>query len=206
MIHLDHRFKVDTYDNDFYCGIDPVDNRFFVGRSEAVFNPTFSERLKSEDDIRQLNTDRLNEQLLLHSFKNLKHILARQVIQYRIVYTKDRLLTRQKQEDRYTTFSPLYNTYYIPYDSNFAKKVRGSKIGIIITKQYRGSNLDDMRDFPIKSIESFKNRYNVIFMKYDERINIKKYQIMKDLNHLIPIKKLGDSEVEITETINSSNY
>ena len=38
-----------------------------------------------------------------------------------------------------------------------------------------------MRDFPIKSIESFKNRYNVIFMKYDERINIKKYQIMKDL-------------------------
>ena len=29
---------------------------------------------KSEDDIRQLNTDRLNEQLLLHSFKNLKYI------------------------------------------------------------------------------------------------------------------------------------
>ena len=97
MIYLDHRFEIDTYDNDFYCGVDPSDSRFFVGRSEVIFNRTTPELLKTEYNIRSLNEERSMEQILLASLKNLRSILHRQVIKYRVIYIKENLLTRQKK-------------------------------------------------------------------------------------------------------------
>jgi hypothetical protein len=204
MIYLDHRFEIDTYDNDFYCGIDPSDSRFFVGRSEVIFNRTTPELLKTEYNIRSLNEERSMEQILLTSLKNLRSILHRQVIKYRVIYIKENLLTRQKKNSRYTTFSPDYNTYYISYDSNFAKKIRGTKLGIIIENEYRGNDLTDMREFPVRSLEQYKNRTNVLFLKYLFRT--KSYQCMVDRNDILLLQKLGDSEAEINETINTSNY
>ena len=204
MIYIDHRFEIDTYDNDYYCGMDPSDGRFFVGRSESVFNQTNPELLKSEDAIRRLNETRINQHILLASFRNINSILSRQVIKYRVIYIKENLLTRNKKNRRYTSFSPLYNTYYIPYDSYFAKKVRSTRIGIILENEYRGNSLSDMREFPVRSLEQYKNRSNVLFLRYHSRLE--SYQCMIDRNFIIPVDKLGDSEAEILETINTNNY
>ena len=204
MIHIDHRFEIDTYDNDYYCGIDPSDSRFFVGRSEVIFNRTTPELLKDEQDIRRINASRSMTKILLASFRNIKSILSRHVIKYRVIYIKENLLTRQKKNRRYTSFSPLYNTYYIPYDSYFAKKVRSTRIGIILENEYRGNNLTDMREFPVRSLEQYKNRSNVLFLRYHSRLE--SYQCMTDRNFIIPVDKLGDSEAEILETINTNSY
>ena len=61
-----------------------------------------------------------------------------------------------------------------------------------------------MREFPVNSLEQYKNRTNVLFLKYLFRT--KKYQCMVDRNDILPLQKLGDSEAEINETINTSSY
>ena len=123
------------------CGIDPADNRFFVG-TKSVFAVTNPKICKSENDCFNIY-DGVLAQKLATSYKYLKNIGIKGVLQGDLMFTDD-LKNVRIDEQEFLTFRPNTITYAAPSKSKLAEQIRTAKIGIVFHTKYTGDSLQEM--------------------------------------------------------------
>jgi len=126
-----------------FAGTDPEDGKFFVG-TKGVFNVT-PKLVKTTKDLDQFHAGlRPKLKLALKYFSKLG-IPEGVVLQGDMMYTKDELETKVIEGVKYLIFQPNTIVYAIPLDSNFAKRIMKTQIGIVWHTTYSGGpKLADM--------------------------------------------------------------
>lgn len=121
------------------CGIHPKTKKFFVG-TKAVFNQKNPKICYNIADIMYYYPDNPNLGEVLHlCLHKLRELGITNVLQGDLMYTKANPSTSMLQwPSGYTafTFTPNTVTYAIPYYTDLANKIMGSKLGIIFHTEY----------------------------------------------------------------------
>lgn len=126
-----------------FAGIDPSDGKFFVAK-KSVFSSKGEVYKKPEDvDNARIKGD-LNTKLKL-ALQHLPSLgIKSGVIQGDFLFDKDSLETKTIDGVEHITFHPNTIVYAVPKDSEMAKKILSSEIGIVWHTKYTGSSLPDM--------------------------------------------------------------
>lgn len=127
-----------------FCGTDPEDGQFFVG-TKAIFNAT-PKLIKKQSDLDLFGIKGgLREKLsiALEEMPKLK-IPRGTVLQGDILFTSGDIEFKKIDGDNYITFQPNTILYAVPSSSELARKMIGSKIGLIFHTTYTGSTISEM--------------------------------------------------------------
>ena len=123
------------------CGIDPSDNKFFVG-TKSVFAKTAPKLVKSVSDARTMYDGVLAEKLA-SSFVYLKNAGIKGVLQGDLMFTNDK--KREKIDGKiYTTFRPNTITYAVDPNTKLGKEIGKAFLGIVFHTKYTGTTLQTM--------------------------------------------------------------
>lgn len=141
-----------------FAGIDPSDNRFFVAK-KSIFNKN-SKVYKSATDIDADTSGDLNAKLQ-DALKYLPELGIKGVVQGDFLYSRNDLSTKTIHGKRYVTFQPNTILYAIGADSDTAKNVLNSKIGIVWHTSYVGDAFEDMNAVYDVDVSGFKTSKNV---------------------------------------------
>ena len=141
-----------------FAGIDPSDNRFFVAK-KSIFNKN-SKVYKSATDIDADTSGDLNAKLQ-DALKYLPELGIKGVVQGDFLYSRNDLSTKTIHGKRYVTFQPNTILYAIDADSDTAKNVLNSKIGIVWHTSYVGDAFEDMNAVYDVDVSGFKTSKNV---------------------------------------------
>ena len=141
-------FKVTTkYDGApaIIFGVHPVTGKFFVG-NKSVFakTPKINYSLK---DIERNHGDSPGLVVKLQAaFNNLRklNIPHGEVYQGDMMYTPDDIKLENIEGKEHLTFTPNTLTYAVPHNSEDAKRIAASKMGIIVHTGYRNFGTKDM--------------------------------------------------------------
>lgn len=126
-----------------YCGIDPEDNKFFVAK-KGLFAKT-PKMYKTQEDIdRELSGD-LNEKFSIALKEFAKLGIKSGVYQGDLMFTKGDLKSETIENEKYITFQPNTIVYAVPQNSNLAKQILNSRIGVIWHTTYSGNSIQDMK-------------------------------------------------------------
>jgi hypothetical protein len=123
------------------CGIDPLDNQFFVG-TKSVFAKTAPKVCKSEADI-----DRFYSGVLANKLKAAFKYLNGKVfgvLQGDLMFTDDKRYERIEGK-QYITFRPNTLTYGAEQGSPIGKQIERAQLGIVFHTKYTGKSLAEMR-------------------------------------------------------------
>lgn len=130
-----------------FAGTDPADGRFFVG-TKAVFGkiPKMNKRItdinRNHADVKRGDSTQDKSQLrkkLKTAFKTLKNIgIEGYVLQGDMLYTKDSIREATIDGDNHLVFKPNTITYAVPTDSELAKKIKNTDMGIVFHTMYTG--------------------------------------------------------------------
>lgn len=136
-----------------FAGTDPSDGKFFVG-TKGVFAKT-PKLNKSPEDIETNHADTTKngepvskEGLrgkLNSSLQHLKDLGINGVIQGDLLWTKGDLKTVTIEGEKYIAFKPNTITYVVPENSETAREMMASEIGIVFHTSYEGDSLEDMK-------------------------------------------------------------
>lgn len=127
------------------CGIDPADNRFFVG-TKSVFAKGEPRRCKSENDIVNWYSDKPELAAKLSAaLKYLPKIGLGGVVQGDLMFTEGDLNVVNVNEEDCYVFTPNTITYAVPVNSNLGQRIARAKIGIIFHTAYEGDSIDTMK-------------------------------------------------------------
>lgn len=129
-----------------FCGLDPVDQKFFVG-TKGVFakNPKVC---KSEQDVDEFYPSTgLNPKLKLAlSLLSQANIPAKEVWQGDMMWTTGDLSSENIDGNPYTTFQPNTIVYAVPSGTALDKEIKKSQLGIVFHTKYTGGpTLADMK-------------------------------------------------------------
>jgi hypothetical protein len=124
-----------------FAGTDPSDGRFFVAK-KGVFNKN-PKVYKTEEDIKADVTGDLADKLTL-ALKYLPSLGIKGVVQGDFLYSKSDLRAETIDGQKYLTFHPNTIVYAIPYDSQLAKTLKRTQIGIVWHTSYKGSSFENM--------------------------------------------------------------
>tara|TARA_Y100000389_G_scaffold131905_1_gene129278 strand:- start:1425 stop:2654 length:1230 start_codon:yes stop_codon:yes gene_type:complete len=141
-----------------FAGIDPSDSRFFVAK-KSIFNKN-SKVYKSATDIDADTSGDLNAKLQ-DALKYLPELGIKGVVQGDFLYSRNDLSTKTIHGKRYVTFQPNTILYAIDADSDTAKNVLNSKIGIVWHTSYVGDAFEDMNAVYDVDVSGFKTSKNV---------------------------------------------
>ena len=141
-----------------FAGIDPSDNRFFVAK-KSIFNKN-SKVYKSATDIDADTSGDLNAKLQ-DALKYLPELGIKGVVQGDFLYSRNDLSTKTIHGKRYVTFQPNTILYALDADSDTAKDVLNSKIGIVWHTSYVGDAFEDMNAVYDVDVSGFKTSKNV---------------------------------------------
>ena len=141
-----------------FAGIDPSDNCFFVAK-KSIFNKN-SKVYKSATDIDADTSGDLNAKLQ-DALKYLPELGIKGVVQGDFLYSRNDLSTKTIHGKRYVTFQPNTILYAIDADSDTAKNVLNSKIGIVWHTSYVGDAFEDMNAVYDVDVSGFKTSKNV---------------------------------------------
>lgn len=126
------------------CGIDPEDNKFFVG-TKSVFNKTTPKVCKSLNDIESLYSEQPGlAEKLVSAFKHLRKLGISGVLQGDLMFTEGDITTVAVDNEDCYVFTPNTITYAVPVNSQLGKRISRAKLGIIFHTSYEGENLKDM--------------------------------------------------------------
>ena len=114
-----------------FAGTDPRDGKFFVAK-KGIFNKE-PKVYKNYADIEADTSGDLTDKLKA-AFDALKDAGIKNVIQGDIMFTKKDLKKEKIDGQKYVTFHPNTIVYAVPADSDLAKKITSSNIGIVVTK------------------------------------------------------------------------
>jgi len=124
-----------------FAGINPENGKFFVG-SKSVFNVTPKINYTNAD-IDQNHTGGLAAKLKV-ALASLSKLGIKNVLQGDMMYSDD-LSSAKIDGVNYITFTPNTITYAVPTDSDLAKQIVKSKMGIIFHTEYTGKDMQSMK-------------------------------------------------------------
>jgi len=124
-----------------FAGINPENGKFFVG-SKSVFNVTPKINYTNAD-IDRNHTGGLAAKLKV-ALASLSKLGIKNVLQGDMMYSDD-LSSDTIDGVNYITFTPNTITYAVPTDSDLAKQIVKSKMGIIFHTEYTGSDMQSMK-------------------------------------------------------------
>ena len=124
-----------------FAGINPENGKFFVG-SKSVFNVTPKINYTNAD-IDRNHTGGLAAKLKV-ALASLSKLGIKNVLQGDMMYSDD-LSSDNIDGVNYITFTPNTITYAVPTDSDLAKQIVKSKMGIIFHTEYTGSDMQSMK-------------------------------------------------------------
>jgi hypothetical protein len=126
-----------------FAGIDPRDGQFFVAK-KGIFakNPKV---YKSHEEIdADMEADLAKK--MKAAFDAMSQMgISTGVIQGDIMFTQDDLKTETIDGQKYVTFHPNTIVYAVPADSEDAKEIKKSKVGIVLHTTYTGDTLESMK-------------------------------------------------------------
>ena len=127
-----------------FAGKDPKDGKFFVG-TKSVFN-VGAKLNKTPADIRKNHESPGLQTKLMLALKHFKKLGIEGILQGDILFTKEDLKTAKIDGESYIIFKPQLITYAVPADSELAKQILSSDIGVVWHTQYVGGpELKDMK-------------------------------------------------------------
>ena len=124
-----------------FAGIDPSDGKFFVSK-KGIFNKN-PKVYKTNADIDADTSGDLNTKLKL-ALAELPKLGIKGVIQGDFLYAKEDLKEVNIGDEPHITFHPNTIVYAVPKDSELAKEILGSKIGVVWHTRYRGDSFESM--------------------------------------------------------------
>ena len=123
------------------CGVDPADNRFFVG-TKSVFAKTEPKICKTRADIYKFYNGELASKLET-SLQYLPRTVISGVLQGDLMFTNDKRFQTIKGKG-HVTFTPNTITYAVETGTPLASKIQSAQMGIVFHTKYTGQSLDQM--------------------------------------------------------------
>jgi hypothetical protein len=219
-----------------FAGTDPADGKFFVG-TKAVFGkiPKMNKRItdinRNHGDVKRGDSTQDKSQLrkkLKAAFKSLKNIgIEGYVLQGDMLYTKDSIREATIDGENHIVFKPNTITYAVPVESDLAKKIKSTDMGIVFHTMYTGGpTIHDMsasfgfkadRLTPHSSVwfddATFKDVSGQVQLTPEETAMIRElirecknhFWQIKDVIDFVNIKdQISDLKVELKAHINSA--
>ena len=125
-----------------FAGIDPADGKFFVAK-KSVFNID----PKLYKSIAEIDADKLSAALnskFKVAFEEFSKLGIKDVLQGDLMFTDD-VSTETIDGKSFYTFQPNTIVYAVDVNSDFGKKIKNAKIGVVWHTTYKGSSLPDMK-------------------------------------------------------------
>ena len=145
-----------------FVGIDPEDGQFFVG-TKGVFNAVPKLNKTPEDIDANHPSEGLNKKLKL-ALKYLPALgIKGRVLQGDIMFSQEDLTVKNIKGEKYLTFQPNTIAYAIPVNSQLAKDIKKTKLGVVFHTEYKGSSLQSMSAKFGPDIKGLKKTANVWF-------------------------------------------
>ena len=136
-----------------FAGIDPNDGQFFVAK-KGIFNKN-PKVYKSYADIEEDTSGDLQTKLKI-AYDELSKLGIRGVVQGDIMFTANDLKTETIDGKKYLTFHPNTIMYAIPVDSQEAKRIQKSRIGVVFHTSYDGATFETMKASYGVDVDKFK--------------------------------------------------
>jgi len=142
------------------CGIDPENNKFFVG-TKSVFAKTAPKINYTHQDIKRNYSDSPElASKLKFALDNLSKVGIRGILQGDMLFTNSDLELVTIDGTEYVSFRPNTIRYVVPKSSELATKILSSKIGIVFHTTYTGNKISDLKANFGANISSLKNTTN----------------------------------------------
>ena len=120
-----------------FAGTNPENKKFFVG-TKGVFNKDAKLNYTPEDIDRNHPAEGLNRKLKI-ALEELSKLNIKGVIQGDMMYTSEDLKDETIDGEEFLTFKPNTIVYAIPKNSDLAKEISSSKMGIVFHTKYTGN-------------------------------------------------------------------
>ena len=144
-----------------FCGINPENNRFFVG-TKSIFNATPKINY-TVSDISRNHGGALADKLAV-ALKYLPSLGIKGVIQGDLLFTSDDKKMANVNGEKSIVFTPNTITYATPVAStDMYNKIRAARIGIIFHTSYRGKTIKTMKASFGASVGGLRQNKNVFF-------------------------------------------
>ena len=144
-----------------FCGIHPETDKFFVG-TKSVFNKNPKINYTNADiDRNHGHAPGLVSKLKV-ALKHLKGVVVGGVYQGDLLYTKEDLSNETIDGEKFIVFTPNTITYAIPFDSDMAKKIKQTQMGIAFHTKYTGKDMSNMKSSFGVTKNSFKKKNSVL--------------------------------------------
>lgn len=124
-----------------FAGIDPSDGKFFVAK-KGIFNKD-PKVYKTPTDIDADTSGDLNTKLKI-ALEELSKLGITGVVQGDFLYSKEDIREVDIDGESYITFHPNTIVYAIPKNSQLAREILASRIGVVWHTTYRGNTLESM--------------------------------------------------------------
>ena len=143
-----------------FVGINPENDKFFVG-TKSVFNKGTAKINYTNADITRNHGGGLADKLKV-ALKELKSVVVGGIYQGDMLFTKSDLEKKEINGESFVTFTPNTITYAIPSDSDMAKKISKSSMGIAFHTKYTGKDMASMKASFNVTKNSFKTNSKVL--------------------------------------------
>ena len=143
-----------------FVGINPENDKFFVG-TKSVFNKGTAKINYTNADITRNHGGGLADKLKV-ALKELKSVVVGGIYQGDMLFTKSDLEKKDIDGESFVTFTPNTITYAIPSDSDMAKKISKSSMGIAFHTKYTGKDMESMKASFNVTKNSFKTNSKVL--------------------------------------------
>jgi hypothetical protein len=144
-----------------FVGFHPQTNQFFVS-TKSIFNKVPKIAYNDHDvDVLFGESPGLAKKLKL-AIRYLPQLNIRGILQGDFLYSKEELETKNIDGETFLIFKPNTITYAIPKNSDSAKKIEDSVIGIAFHTRYTGERIESLKASPMTKsdvIHSTKDVY-----------------------------------------------
>lgn len=124
-----------------FAGTDPSDGKFFVAK-KGIFNKN-PKVYKTNKDIDDDTSGELNKKMKL-ALKHLPELGIKGVVQGDFLYDRSDIKKVSIGGVPHITFHPNTILYAVPAESDLAKEILSSKIGVVWHTEYRGRSFEKM--------------------------------------------------------------
>jgi hypothetical protein len=125
------------------CGVNPDNGKFFVG-TKSVFNKDGKLNYTNADIDRNHPNPGLNEKLKV-ALAYLPKLGIKGILQGDMMFAKGDLDKKVIDGKSYIIFQPNTIVYAVPVESQMAKKMLESQLGIVFHTSYNGKSMDSLR-------------------------------------------------------------
>lgn len=126
------------------CGINPENKKFFVATKSAFNKNPKLNYTNSDIEANHGNSPGLIEKLKI-ALSSLSKIGIKGVLQGDFLFTKGELTTIEHAGEKLISFRPNTIRYAVPLDSDLARKMLSSDMGIVFHTTYTGKTIESMK-------------------------------------------------------------